>query len=95
MKLSKVALGWYASADGTWAVVGDAPGEAVTLEEADGDGVGCGCSTLREWQVLHDAQGRLRSSSNEGTNRAWVGTLREGREAVDQFVSLEGNRGSY
>lgn len=88
MKLTKVALGWYANADGTWAVVGDAPGTAATLEEADGDGLGCGCATQREWQVAHDPKGGLRESHQAGNTVAWVGTLRDGRDEVARLARV-------
>lgn len=92
MKLTKIAVGWYANEDGTWAVVGDAPGEVATKLEADGGdlfhvpGINTGCSTQREWQVVRDAQGRLREDNHAGTTEAWVDTLREGRAYLARRV---------
>lgn len=90
MKLQKIAVGWYASEDGRWAVVGDAPGEVATKLEADGGdgwhapGINTGCSTQREWQVSYDPEGQLRVDHNAGRTVAWVDTLREGRTVVSR-----------
>lgn len=92
MKLKKIAAGWYATEDGTYAVIGDDPGDVVTKLEADGGdlthapGIGTGCATQREWQVVHDPRGRLREeaqpSGGGSSTIVWVDTLREGRAEI-------------
>lgn len=92
-KLSRVAVGWYATADGTWAVIGDAPGEVATKLEADGGGwdrkpgINTGCSTQREWQIVHDPNGQLRVDSHAGQIVAWCDTLGEGRADLPQHMA--------
>jgi YD repeat-containing protein len=67
-------------------VIGDDPGDIHTKVEADGGdfghaaGIGTGCATQREWQVVYDRQGRLREDNDTGEIMFWADSLREGRE---------------
>lgn len=84
--LTKVGVGWYANADGTWGVIGDDPGYAVTKEAAGGEGMGAGLPTQREWQVVHSPEGGLRESYEGGQQVQWVNSLKEGREVIKKRV---------
>lgn len=89
MKLTRVSAGWYATPDGRFAVIGDDPDSGVTKDEADGAGVEAGMSTQREWQVVEDAQGRLREDHHAGTTLAWVDRLSEGKDHLRRMGVIE------
>jgi hypothetical protein len=74
-KLTKVAAGWFANADGTVAVVADGvqpPGQA----RANGAGLDAGV-VGREWALAQDPQGRLRDDPQAGQNLGWFDTKRD------------------
>jgi hypothetical protein len=74
-KLTKVAAGWYATEDGTWAVINDGLGY-ISVADYEGDGVSCGVKG-DEWDAIYDAGGRLRESQQEGESQFYADTKRE------------------
>jgi hypothetical protein len=77
LKLTKVARGWYATADGIWAVVIDGyTPSAVLRDEEFIDG--------GEWAAVHDPHGNLRVNHNDGTNIDWFPTKREAVECLQR-----------
>ena len=89
LKLKKVARGWYATDDGTWAVIGDNPNEVATVEENNGSGIQTGCSTQREWQIVFDSRGQLRESHLAGNTVEWVDTLTQGRTRLAKLIETK------
>lgn len=85
LKFTKVQAGWYATEDGTYAVVNDGIGY-VTIEERDGSGLLAGV-TGDEWGAVHDAQGRLRINSNDGDNIDWFDTKRDAVAACQRAAN--------
>lgn len=82
MKFTKVEAGWYATADGQWAVVIDGYGH-VSNADRDGDGLLAGV-TGNEWAAVHDPAGRLREDHNAGSNIDWFDTKREAVAACER-----------
>lgn len=78
--LTKVTRGWYASADGTWAVVVDGYTPSAALRDEE-------FITGGEWAVVHDPEGRLREDHNAGENLDWFPTKREAVAHLTQAVS--------
>lgn len=82
MKFTKVDRGWYATADGHYAVVVDGykPG-AMTFVGTDGTLVEFGQGG--EWAAVHDPAGELRKFHNAGENLNWFATKREAIAFLD------------
>lgn len=78
--LTKVRAGWYASADGRWAVVSDGYPDSgsVAADRSGYDGFQGG-----EWAVVFDGEGRLRDDHNVGDNLDWLPTKREAVERLN------------
>jgi len=83
MKFTKVRPGWYATADGTYALICDGypPIASVDAEDATGyEGFQGG-----EWALAHDPRGGLRESNNAGENLGWFTTKREAHAAAQRL----------
>jgi hypothetical protein len=71
-KLTKVMRGWYATPDGTVAVVVDGI-DFTGVGRRDGDGLDAGV-TGGEWALLVDERGRLRVDHQAGRDFGWFET---------------------
>lgn len=89
-KMTRIAAGWYATPDGKHALIGDNPSDVVSKLEADGGdlshapGIGTGSATQREWQYVHDPQGRLREDHNAGITHGWHDSKRDAQAAYER-----------
>lgn len=89
-KMTRIAAGWYATPDGKHALIGDNPSDVVSKLEADGGdlshapGIGTGSATQREWQYVHDPQGRLREDHNAGITHGWHDSKRAAQAAYER-----------
>lgn len=82
LRFTKVASGWYATEDGTKAVIRDRTGY-VTIHEREGGDSGHGVQTGLDddgWSATVDPLGRLREDEGAGDNLNWFDTK---REAID------------
>jgi hypothetical protein len=84
MKFTKVQAGWYATADGTVAVISDGY-TPIAQRDRDGSGVAAGI-TVGEWAVVTDDAGRMRSEHNAGITHDWFPTKREAIDAAPRFT---------
>lgn len=78
MKFTKVRAGWWATEDGTAAVIVDGFG-FVSQADRDGGGVLAGV-TGSEWSAVIDPSGGLRKDNNSGETLDWFPTKREAVE---------------
>lgn len=83
MTFTKIARGWYATADGRYAIVIDGY-EHISGADREGDGVAAGL-TGREWALAFDPGGRLRRDHNAGENLDWFTTKRAAVAAAASF----------
>lgn len=69
MTFDKILAGWYASPDGTYAVVRDGYEKSASV----GAEVSTGYEGFQggEWAAVYDPQGRLREDSGAGDNLDW------------------------
>ena len=87
LRLTKVTAGWYATEDGTMAVINDGIGY-VTIAEREGSGISAGI-TGGEWAPIIDPQGRLRQDNGVGQNMDWFSTKREAVEWLERWGARE------
>lgn len=71
MKFTKVERGWYATEDGTYAVMSDGL-DGIT---SDADQVEYGIT--HEWAAVYDEKGQLREDNSAGISLAWFPTKRQ------------------
>ncbi len=85
-KFTKVERGWYATADGKYAVVVDGyePSQSVGADRSGYEGFQGG-----EWALVHDPRGNLREDHN-GTNLDWFSTKREAVAAGEREQERRG-----
>jgi len=75
LKFQKIGPGWYATADGVWAVVSDGYPAIKSVDASPNEGYEG--FQGGEWATVYDARGRLRDDANEGENLDWFPTKRE------------------
>lgn len=83
MKFTKVERGWYATEDGTYAVMSDGYEfltAADAAQSAHYEGV------THEWAALHDPQGRLREDTDKVDALDWFPTKRQAEEYLNNRV---------
>jgi hypothetical protein len=83
LKLTKIARGWYATEDGTMAVIADGyePGKTIGAEEGTGyEGFIAG-----EWAACVDPYARLREDHQAGSNLDWFDTKREAIDFLEDY----------
>ena len=84
MKFTRISSGYYATPDGTYAVVKDVTGY-VSAEETDRTG-----EANDGWCLAHDPQGRLREDQNAGDNVDWFDTKRDAVNAARSEMERKG-----
>ena len=77
MTFTKIERGWYATADGRYAVISE---NALSADENSTDFV-----TATEWALCSDPNGDLRHSRHAGENVDWFDTKREAVEAANRM----------
>ena len=87
LTFTKVRAGWYATEDGTYAVMHDGYDTKVVDERGDPEGSNYYEGYRgNEWAFVYDAHGRLREDGY-GDNMDWFDTMREAKEAANRHAA--------
>lgn len=82
MEFTKVRRGWYATEDGTFAVVSDGYPKSLSVDAEPNTGYEGFAGG--EWALVFDARGRLRDDHDLGDNLDWFATKREAVAAAER-----------
>lgn len=84
IKLSKIAAGHYAAADGRYAVVADGYTAVVSV---GADNTGYEGFQGGEWAAIHDPAGQLRVDHQAGETLDWFPTKRDAVACVQRHAA--------
>ena len=88
-RFTKVEAGWYATEDGTYAVVSDGYEKGAHIGSTGDWKNGSGYEGFigGEWALVSDPKGRLRTNPELGENLDWFSTKREAVAAAPKTCS--------